>query len=77
MGTFIRIGAYRIEIRTREHGVPHFHIVGPDGDASIAIDDFKVLAQSGVNTRDLKKICSVLEKHKETMLEVWNENQKD
>ncbi len=77
MGTFLRIGPYRIEIRTREHGVPHFHIVGPNGDASVSIEGFRILAATGVNERDLRRICKVLEDHQETMLEVWNENQKE
>lgn len=76
MGTFLRVGAYRIEIRTREHGIPHFHVVGPEGDASVSIGELKILANSGVNSRDLKKICKLLEEHKETMMEIWNENKK-
>lgn len=77
MGTFLRIGPYRIEIRTREHGVPHFHVVGPNGEASVSIQGFRVLANSGINARDLKRIGQVLEARRETMMEVWNENQKD
>jgi len=77
MGTFLRIGPYRIEIRTREHGVPHFHVVGPDGEASVALKDFRILAFTGVNERDIRRICKVLEDHQETMMEVWHENQKD
>jgi hypothetical protein len=77
MGTFLRIGPYRIEIRTREHGVPHFHVVGPNGKASVSIKEFRILATSGVNERDLRRICKVLAEHQETMMEVWHENQKD
>jgi hypothetical protein len=77
MGTFLRIGPFRIEIRMREHGIPHFHVVGPNGEASVSIKDFQVLAANGVNERDLQRICKVLEDHRETMMEVWNENQKN
>ncbi len=77
MGTLLKIGPFRIEIRTREHGVPHFHIVGPSGQASVAIKDFKVLAVKGIHAKDIRRICHFLEDHRQMMMEVWNENQKD
>lgn len=75
MGTFMRIGPYRVEIRTREHGIPHFHVVGPDGEASLDISGFRVLASMGMDERDLRAICKILIVHRQKIQEIWNENQ--
>jgi hypothetical protein len=76
MGTILRVGPFRVEVRSREHGVPHFHLVGPDGDASVSIHDFEILVNSGVHWQDLRRILKLLQEHRELMLEIWNENQK-
>ncbi len=34
---------FHIEIRMREHGVPHIHVISPDFMASVAIDSGDIL----------------------------------
>ncbi len=37
-------GSFEIYMYFEDHGVPHFHIVSADHYASIAIEDFTILA---------------------------------
>ena len=34
---------WKIEVLGREHGIPHFHLLWPDGRASIAIETLEVI----------------------------------
>ena len=37
---------YRITIYPREHGIPHVHVVGPDFQAKVSIEDATIIAGS-------------------------------
>jgi len=34
---------WKIEVLGREHGIPHFHLLWPDGRASIAIETLEII----------------------------------
>jgi hypothetical protein len=72
--TIARIKSYRIEVRTRDHNPPHFHIVGPDGEAMVRIKDFEVLENRGVSEKDINKILKFLQPRKKLIQETWNEH---
>lgn len=43
MPTFHRFDGFRIDLRSRDHNPPHFHLIGPDFHALIAIRTLEVL----------------------------------
>ena len=67
-----RIGPLKIEIRPKEHAPPHFHVVGPDCDASFRIDDGSFLAGT-VGARERKIIKVWFRAAKEKLISDWDE----
>jgi hypothetical protein len=53
MPTLVVLGNLKIQMFALDHRPPHFHIVTPDGEAVVAIDDFRVL-QGSLRSRDLR-----------------------
>ncbi|MET0368228.1 MAG: DUF4160 domain-containing protein [Methylobacterium sp.] len=49
MPTFHRFDGFRIDIRSRDHNPPHFHLIGPDFHALVGIRTLEVL--EGTYTR--------------------------
>lgn len=43
MVTLIRGPNWKIAVYAREHGIPHFHIEGPDFRASVGIETLEVI----------------------------------
>ncbi|MGZ8362843.1 MAG: DUF4160 domain-containing protein [Caulobacteraceae bacterium] len=43
MVTLHRAAAWKIAVYGREHGVPHFHVEGPDFRCSISIETFELI----------------------------------
>ncbi|WP_267426670.1 DUF4160 domain-containing protein [Methylobacterium sp. GC_Met_2] len=43
MPTFYRFDGFRIEVRSRDHSPPHFHMIGPDFHALIEICTLQVI----------------------------------
>ena len=72
-----RIGNVRIEIRTKEQGheIAHFHVIGPDIDASFAIDNCEQLAGKSVGGTIIRKIRRFFidDGGRERLLVIWGE----
>ncbi|WP_279358620.1 DUF4160 domain-containing protein [Methylobacterium indicum] len=49
MPTFHRFDGFRIEVRSRDHNPPHFHMIGPDFHALVDIRTLQVI--EGTYTR--------------------------
>ncbi len=62
---------FRIYMYFADHGQPHFHIVGPDFDAKIAIDDLSVMA--GEVPRKAREALDWAEQNKAYLMDLWNE----
>ncbi|WP_082531804.1 DUF4160 domain-containing protein [Methylobacterium sp. Leaf469] len=43
MPTFKTFDGFRLEVRSREHNPPHFHILGPDHHALVDIQTLQVI----------------------------------
>ena len=43
MPTFHRFDGFRIDLRSRDHNPPHFHLIGPDFHALVSIRTQEVL----------------------------------
>jgi hypothetical protein len=63
---------FRIYMYFADHGQPHFHIVGPEFDANLAIDDLSVMA--GEVPRRAREALDCAEENKAYLMELWNEH---
>jgi hypothetical protein len=54
-----------------DHPPPHFHVLGRDGQAQVAIDDFRVTARSG--RVDLAEALAWAAAHRDELTARWNE----
>ena len=77
MPTVIYIGSIKIRIYPKDHHPPHVNAVGPVCEAKFEIETLECSFARGFTSKDLKRIQVYLEKHKEYLMEVWNEYQKD
>lgn len=63
----------KIEIYSNEHPPAHFHISANGYKASLAIDDCRVLENSGFSSKVIKNIQDWFLHSKDRLIEVWNE----
>ena len=63
----------KIEIYSNEHPPAHFHISAIGNKASFAIDDCRVLENSGFSSQVIKNIQNWFLHSKDRLIEVWNE----
>lgn len=68
-----KLGKIKIEIYSNEHPPAHFHISANGNKASFAIDDCKVLENSGFSSKVIKNIQNWFLYSKDRLIEVWNE----
>lgn len=54
-----------------DHPPPHFHVLGRNGQAQIAIEDFRVIARSG--RVDLTEALAWAVEHREELAARWTE----
>jgi len=72
-----KIGAIKIEIYPNEHTPPHFHIKSNGINASFAIDDCRILENSGFSTKVIKNIQDWFLHSKGKLIDVWNQTRPD
>lgn len=68
-----KIGKIKIEIYSKEHPSAHFHTTANGNKASLAIDDCRVLENSGFSSKVIKNIQDWFLHSKDRLIEVWNE----
>lgn len=68
-----KLGKIKIEIYSNEHPPAHFHISAIGNKASFAIDDCRVLENSGFSSQVIKNIQNWFLHSKDRLVEVWNE----
>lgn len=71
MPTVKEFDGFRIYMYFADHGRPHFHVVGPDFAALVAIDDLSILA--GALPRQAREALDWAEENKERLMDYWNE----
>jgi Domain of unknown function (DUF4160) len=72
MPTVARIGAIQIRFDYEDHGIPHFHAIGPNFDFKFAIADGSVISGNGrISGRELAVIRSWAGKHRAVLLANW------
>jgi|LSQX01.1.fsa_nt_gb hypothetical protein len=79
LSDYVRIGntnGIKFEIRTNEqsgHHKPHLHVSTSSADLSIAIDDGKILANSGkISPAQLKQAKEWIEDNRGLIISNWN-----
>ncbi len=68
-----KLGKIKIEIYSNEHPPAQFHISAIGNKASFAIDDCRVLENSGFSSQVIKNIQNWFLHSKDRLVEVWNE----
>ena len=68
-----KLGKIKIEIYSNEHPPAHFHISANGYKASLAIDDCRVLENSGFSPKVIKNIKDWFLYSKDRLIEVWND----
>ena len=68
-----KLGKIKIEIYSNEHPPAHFHISANGYKASLAIDNCRVLENSGFNSKVIKNIQDWFLYSKDRLIKVWNE----
>ena len=68
-----KLGKIKIEIYSNEHPPAHFHISANGNNASLAIDDCRVLKNSGFDPKVIKNIQDWFLYSKDRLIKVWND----
>jgi hypothetical protein len=72
MPTVARLGAIQIRFYYEDHGIPHFHAIGPDFDFKISIVDGAVISGNGhIKGRELSLIRRWAQRHRPVLLANW------
>jgi hypothetical protein len=72
MVTMYRSTRWKIAIYARDHGVPHFHIEGPEFRCSVAIATFAVIVGT-VPAAVLSAALEWAEPHQALLMQTWQE----
>ena len=73
MPTVLRIDGYRFFFFSDEHTPEHIHIEKGDSYARIEIESLKVTDAYNLNSKELKKLVSLVTKNKDKLKGTWNE----
>ncbi len=74
MPTVLRVGRFRFFFFSNEGQEPaHIHVKAGDDEAKFWLDPVELAANYGFNGRELNGIQGLVEKHRESLLETWNE----
>lgn len=68
-----RVNGLKIEVRSREHAPPHFHVIGGGIDAMFAVADCAHL-EGVIGGRERKLIEWWYERSRTTLISVWNQS---
>ncbi|HEV7690976.1 MAG TPA: DUF4160 domain-containing protein [Hyphomonadaceae bacterium] len=71
MPRIARFRSTEIAMYFADHPPPHFHVLGRDGQAQVAIEDFRVIARSG--RVDLHEALAWAAEHREELVAQWEE----
>ena len=73
MPTVLRIDGYRFFFFSDEHTPEHIHIEKGDSYARIEIESLKVTDSYNLNSKELKKLLSLVTKNKDNLKGTWDE----
>ncbi|MBL8545059.1 MAG: DUF4160 domain-containing protein [Hyphomonadaceae bacterium] len=71
MPRLVRFSSTEIAMYFADHNPPHFHVLGRDGAAQVAIETLEVIAMSG--RVDLREALEWVAQNKALLEAKWNE----
>jgi len=75
VGTVYRDRNLRIAIHSNDHPPPHVHVIGPDGEACIAIGDDTMAPEvwdfQGLAVREVITALRLIARHQTDLLNAW------
>lgn len=73
--TIFRYGPYRFFFFSREESRVHVHVTCPDGEAKFWLEPSTELAKSyKLSAQQLRIVESLVEEHREEILNAWNDH---
>lgn len=72
MVTLYREAAWRIAVYGRDHGIPHFHVEGPDFRGSVSIETLDLIV-GAVPAAILKAARNWAREHRQALMSKWRE----
>ena len=69
-------GDFEIRINFHDHGVPHFHVYGPDLDATVAIRTREILA-GALPAKVRRKALAWAARNEDLLMAKWNEYKRE
>lgn len=73
MPTIMKIDGYRFFFFSDEHNPRHIHIEKADGYARIELDTFKVTDSYNLNSKEIKKLLSLVTQNEKLLKGAWDE----
>ncbi len=73
MPTILRIDGFRFFFFSDEHLPSHIHIEKGDGYARIELESIKITDSYNLNSKELKKLSTLVKQHNDELRKVWNE----
>lgn len=70
------LGKIRIEIYSKEHAPPHFHVTGPKIDATFRVDDGSFI-HGEISNKLKRRVEDFFAKHKKRIVAIWNSTRPD
>lgn len=72
MPTIARFGKVLVQVYCGEHGVPHFHVVSPEGRASVAIATMHVFA-GDLRAQEMRAALAWAAANRDLLMAAWQE----
>ncbi len=73
MPTVLRIDGYRFFFFSDEHTPSHIHIEKGDGYTRIELETLTITDSYNLNSKELKKLCNLVNNNNEKLIKAWNE----
>lgn len=68
MPTVVVEDGYRFKIYPNDHIPTHVHVQKAENEARVRLDTLEVVSNEGFNSRDLRAIVELVEKHQAALL---------
>ena len=73
MPIIIRTKNLKIFIYFKDHLPAHVHVLGPDAEAKIDLNNFECLYVKGFSKKDVNRIIKFIKTKKELLIEAWED----
>ena len=70
MPKFHQFDSFRLDVRSRDHNPPHFHVIGADFHALIRIDTFEVI-RGEIPSQVYKEVVEWTEERRDDLMTEW------